>query len=144
MFDLLKPIYENQDNYKIIDNPDAAEPDLVAIYFLSVGWCSPKNVHTRIAEDYYEFRRNQVKRAGRHIYVRELALASYAIGINPQINTIDKLLILLQEKTAGYKKIVTMGSSGGGFMAMISGVYLHAQYIISLSGPIDLLPFSKY
>lgn len=137
MFELLKPVYHNEDNYKIIDNPNAEEPDLAVIYFSSIGWCSEKNVRTRINNDYYEFHRNPVKRAGRHIYIRDVALAIYTNGINKTINNIDKLLEFLEEKTKGYK-VITMGTSSGGYMAMIAGGHLKAQYAISISGPVDI------
>lgn len=144
MFELLKSVFESQDNYKIIDNPKATEPDLAVIYFSSNGWSSPKNAATRVSDDYYEFHRNQVKRAGRHIYIRDVSLAFYLQGINPQINSIDKLLEFLQEKTKGYKKVVTLGVSSGGYLAMIAGSYLKAQYAISFSGQITLQHYMDY
>ncbi len=131
--DFTHQYYLNNPNYKVIDNPHAAEPDLAVIYFSSVGLFSEKNYQTRLENDYYEFHRNRVERAGRHIYIRDVALAVYTIGINPQINSIPKVLELLKELTAGYR-VVTLGVSGGGYMAMLAGTYLHADYAVSFSG----------
>ena len=47
--------YQHKENYKIIDNPDAAEPDLCAVFFSSVGLYSEKNFAARLDADYYEF-----------------------------------------------------------------------------------------
>ena len=125
--------YLNNPNYKVIDNPDASDPGLAVIYFSSVGLFSEKNYQTRLENDYYEFHRNRVERAGRHIYIRDVALAVYTIGINPQINSIPKVLELLKKLTEGYR-VVTLGVSGGGYMAMLAGTYLNADYAVSFSG----------
>lgn len=141
--DFTHSYYLNHQNYKVIDNPKASEPDLAVIYFSSVGLFSAKNYVTRLENDYYEFHRNRVERAGRHIYIRDVALAIYTIGINPQINTIPKVLELLQELTQGYR-VVTLGVSGGGYMAMLAGTYLKADYAVSLSGVVHFDHVSDY
>lgn len=136
-WELLERAYEQQQNYRIIDNPLALEPDLAVIYFSSIGTYSSANCVQRLRDDYYEFHRNPVSRAGRHIYVRDVALAFYSLGINKEINSIEKLLDLLQTLTQKYR-VITVGISSGGFMAMLSGAVLKAEYVISISGQIDI------
>lgn len=60
--------YQHKENYKIIDNPDAAEPSLCAVSFPASGYI-PKALPPSLDADYYEFHRNPVRRAGRNIYV---------------------------------------------------------------------------
>lgn len=138
-WDALHRFYLENPNYKIIDTPAADEPDLAVIYFSSLGTFNHDKWQQRLETDYYEFHRNPVRRAARHIYVRDVAVAFYMMGINSEVNTIDKLLELLQKLTKGYK-VVTIGVSSGGFMAMLAGAYLKAQYVISISGIIDVGP----
>ena len=138
-WDALHRFYLENPNYKIIETPDAAEPDLAVIYFSSLGTFNHDKWQQRLETDYYEFHRNPVRRAGKHIYVRDVALAFYMMGVNSKVNSIEKLLELLQNLTAGYK-VVTVGVSSGGFMAMLAGAYLKAQYVISISGIIDVGP----
>lgn len=139
MWNALHQAYLNLPNYKVIENHQATEPDLAVIYFSSLGTFSPEKYKQRLETDYFEFHRNPVRRAGRHIYIRDVALSFYMMGINSEINTIDKLLELLAKLTAG-KKVITVGVSSGGFMAMLAGAYLKAQYVISISGIIDVTP----
>ena len=129
--------YNHHKNYKIIDNPQATEPDLCVIFFSSGGLYSEKNCAARLDGDYYEFHRNPVRRAGRNIYVRDVLLSFYLDGINAEINSTDKLLALLKELTRGYR-IITVGISAGGYMAMLAGSILGAEYAVSESGTVDL------
>lgn len=129
--------YHHEKNYKVIDNPAAEEPDLCAVFFSSVGLFSEKNFAVRLDGDYYEFHRNPVKRAGRNIYIRDVRLAFYLDGINSEINSTDKLFVLLKELTKGYR-VITIGISAGGYMAMLAGSVLGAEYAISESGTVNL------
>ncbi len=129
--------YQHKENYKIIDNPNAAEPDLCAVFFSSVGLYSEKNFAARLDADYYEFHRNPVRRAGRNIYVRDVLLSFYLDGINARVNSADKLFALLKELTQGYR-VITIGVSAGGYMAMLAGSVLGAEYAVSESGTVNL------
>lgn len=71
--------------------------------------------------------------AGRVIYVRDLFKDWYSKGINKEINTLDKTLDLLKTLTEGYQ-VVTVGSSAGGYMAVLSAIVLNAAWCINFSG----------
>lgn len=73
------------------------------------------------------------KTAGRIIYVRDIYKEWYTKGINERENTIDKTLDLLKELTRGYK-VITVGSSAGGYMAVLAAVKLNAEYCFNFSG----------
>lgn len=67
------------------------------------------------------------------IYVRDLYKDWYSKGINSKVNTRDKLIELLKELTDGYK-VITIGSSAGGYMAVLSAIKLNAAWCINFSG----------
>ena len=135
--EFIKRFYDTKQNFKVEDNPRAEEPDLAVIYFSSMGLYSPKSCFRRLNSDYYEFHRNPIRRAGRHIYVRDVCQIFYLNGINAKCNSIEKIIKLLASLTKGYK-IITLGISGGGYMAMLAGAKLGAKYVISESGMVDL------
>lgn len=70
---------------------------------------------------------------GMMIFVRDIYKTFYVKGINHDVSSIDALLELLEEKTAGYQ-IVTCGNSAGGYMAVIAGKHLSADRIFSFGG----------
>ena len=118
-------------NYQI--EYDCARKDknpVCAIYFSSSGIYYPNTedeLKKRILEDdYYEWKNHRIKRASKHIFVRDVAKNFYVIGINTKINSIDLLIDFLKEETLGYD-IITIGSSGGAYMAALSGILLEAK-----------------
>ena len=80
--EFIKQFYNTKKNFKVEDNPRAEEPDLAVIYFSSLGIYTDENYMKALTSDYYEFHRNPIRRAGRHIYVRDVCRAFYLNGIN--------------------------------------------------------------
>lgn len=128
------------DNYQCIDT--GVKSDFCYIFFSSNGLYYPntKRVFEEqiLEKDRYEWKwvvnRSQVPQcAGRIIYIRDIYKEWYSKGINSRINTIDKLLDLLTELTMGWK-VVTVGSSAGGYMAVLSAIKLEAEYCLNFSG----------
>lgn len=72
-------------------------------------------------------------KAGKIIYVRDIHKIWYSYGINSRENTIDKTLDLLKTLTKGYR-VVTIGSSAGGYMAVLAAIKLEACYCLNFSG----------
>ena len=71
-----------------------------------------------VKENHYEWTslaQNELirEKAGKIIGVRDVYMTWYIKGINPKVNSVDKLIDLLCEKTSGYK-ITTVGTSAGG------------------------------
>lgn len=128
------------DNYQCIDT--GAESDICYIFFSSNGLYFPdeKEVFERevIQKDRYEWKwvvnhSGIPEKAGRVIYVRDVFKDWYSMGISRAVNTIDKTLDLLKGLTEGYR-IVTIGSSAGGYMAVLAAVRLQAAWCINFSG----------
>lgn len=136
---LLLQAYE-QDNYYYIDTD--TDSDICYIFFSSNGLYYPDTEEvfcTQIFEkDRYEWKwvaRNSAiyNRAGRVIFVRDIYKCWYARGINSRVDTIDRTLELLKELTEGYR-VITVGSSAGGYMAVLSAAKLNAEFCINFSG----------
>lgn len=136
--------YETYPNYMILNTPQKNGSNITAVYFSSHGWHNGNNLDRQIQKNYFELKKNILKKASRHIFVRDVFQTFYINGINSQLCTVEKLLIFLQEECKN-SKVVTIGNSGGGYMAILAGAFLHAEYVISLSGYLDIKPeFSKY
>ena len=95
-----------------------------------------------VEEDRYEFKNitksdSIRKRFGRIIYMRDLYREWYVNGINSRIDSIDKIILKLQELTQGYE-IFMLGTSSGGYLATIAGIKLNAKVIYNFSGQYSL------
>ncbi|MDQ8195928.1 hypothetical protein QEH59_15950 [Coraliomargarita sp. SDUM461004] len=127
--------YTELDNYRIEENPKAAS-NLCAIYFSSNDIYYPNTeavLRDRILEkDRYEWYPNRIQKAQRHIFVRDIRKQWFLTGINQSISSIPLLCELLAEKTKGMK-VVTIGSSAGGYAAILVGQYLNAQRILAFN-----------
>ena len=139
---VLNELYQ-KDNFRIIDTPcsrNKETPKRAVIYFstndiFKEGDWNDLN-HKIIQNDRYEFHRNLLKNADRHIFVRDLLHLWYLKGINTQINSIPKLAKFLKEQTKGYE-VTTIGLSVGGFIAMLIGSLINAKMVICFSGIFD-------
>ena len=137
-------IYNTKDNFVLYDTD--YKNNLAVIYFSSNGLWNldqPETFISNIVEqDKYEFKKLHIQKAERQIFVRDVFINWYFSGINKHINTIEKLRDKLIELTRGYK-VITLGVSGGGYIAMLMGAYLNAEYVLSFSGQIDVLKFAQ-
>lgn len=131
--------YEGK-NYQCIDT--GTESDLCYIFFSSNGLYFPdeKEVFDRVVTrgDRYEWKWVAAQagipgKAGRIIYVRDVFKDWYSLGISKEVNTLDKTLDLLRVLTEGYR-VVTVGSSAGGYMAVFTAVKLQAAWCVNFSG----------
>lgn len=128
------------ENYQCFDT--GVDSDLCYILFSSHGLYYPNTREVFqeqiVKKDRYEWKwvvKNShiPQTAGRIIYVRDIYKEWYSKGINRRTDTIDKTLELLKELTAGWK-VVTVGSSAGGYMAVLTAVKLKADYCLNFSG----------
>lgn len=136
----LKNVYEKNENYKIVIN-DRKNKNCI-IFFSENGLYYPDSIEVFneiiVNKNRYEW--EQVSKSeemtnhfGMMIFVRDIYKTFYVKGINHDVSSIDALLELLEEKTAGYQ-IVTCGNSAGGYMAVIAGKHLSADRIFSFGG----------
>lgn len=134
-----------EDNFQIIETPQKNSDKTAVIYFSSNGLydvkqkCFEKKV---IEENRFEWLKNKVPFADKHIFVRDIFLISYYFGINKQVNSIEKLRDFLREQTKGYR-LITLGSSGGGYAAALFAALLGADYALSFSGQFDVVEFNR-
>lgn len=117
-------------NYVIEINPLSPNKDLCVIYFSSHGIYYPNTEdsfrRSIINKNYYEWRNNPPISAYKQIFIRDLYKQWYLLGINSQISSPFKLLEFLKEETEGYR-IITIGSSAGGYAAILYGSLLKAK-----------------
>lgn len=144
----LKELYQ-KDNFRIIDTPHVQgenTPKRAVIYFstndiFKEGDWNDLNLKI-IQKDRYEYHRNLLKNADRHIFVRDLLHLWYLKGINARINSIPRLADFLKEQTKGYE-VTTIGLSVGGFIAMLMGSLLKAHMVICFSGIFDCWAYTR-
>lgn len=138
----------SKDNFEVEHTPKNMEGNRVAVvYFSSNGlyWRGDKNFQHRIIEqNRYEWKKNKLKYADLHIFVRDIWCRYYFYGINNQVDSIVKLAEFIKEMTQGYDKVIMIGSSAGGYAASLIGSLNKADYVLSFSGQFDVEAFDKY
>ncbi len=128
--------YRELDNYKI--EYTGEEKECVAVYLTSNNLFFPHDVeHFRwsvLEKDRFEWTRLKIRRATKHIFLRDIYKQWYASGVNAKINTLDKLIEWLRNEIKDYKSLIISGSSGGGYAAALIGSKLKADIVISFNG----------
>ncbi len=122
------------------------------IFFTSHGLYYPTTIgnfkHKVLEQDGYEWvniSKNSAIRgnASEFIFVRDIYKNWCIQGINGTINTIDKLYERLKTMTEG-REIITVGSSAGGFMAILFGTLLKAKTIYAFSPQVSLTRYHVF
>lgn len=128
--------YSRLQNYRIDYASD--KKNSVAIYVSSNGIYFPNTVdcftNLIFNKDRYELTRLKVKRADKHIFIRDLHKHWYVEGINSTINSVDKLVDWLKKEVEGYSEIIVIGISAAGYLATLLGVQLKASIIFDMNG----------
>lgn len=137
---VLKVFAEN--NYNIeYNNSDHTENDLCVIYFSSNEIYYPNTIkafdYSIIQRDKYEWKRNKLPKARKHIFIRDIRKQWYIGGINAVLDSPIKLLDFLKTETVGYR-IFTVGSSAGGFAAILFGSLLRANRVYAFNAQLNL------
>lgn len=137
LMSLINHWFESNDNYKIVlSKPEKLNSKkTVAIYFSSNDIFFPDTEEefkkTIINNDRYEWKINIVKRAQKHIYIRDLYKSWYLLGINRRLCTVESLAEFLKIESQGYDEIITVGTSSGGYAAILFGSLLRADLILA-------------
>ena len=130
--------YNTLDNFKIVEGDKSS--DTIYVYFTSNGLYFPNTeecFQEVLTKDKYEWQYNLVNGARKHILMRDVFKQWYIKGVNSKINSIDKIISFLREETQGFK-IITIGSSSGGYMATLIGRLLDANKIYCFNGQFDI------
>lgn len=134
-----------QDNF-LIEYDDQGDKNWCAIYFCSNDIYYPNTeeiFRKRIVEkNFFEWYHLRIKKAFKHIFVRDIFKQWYLMGINAKINTPEKLTEFLRRETEGYN-IVTIGSSAGGYAAILHGSLLNAKYVLAFNPQFELKSLLK-
>lgn len=134
-------------NYLIESSPSDEKEAYTAIYFSSNGIFGNKKIdlfkEKIIKKNIFEFYGTRINKATKHIFLRDITLNLYTGGINTELNSVEKVLEFLKEETKG-TKIITLGSSAGGYAATLFGILLNAEYIFNFSGQFLLSTYYNY
>ena len=131
------------DNYSIeyTDETSHVKSDLCVLYFSSNEIYYPNTLdsfnYLIIQRDKYEWKRNKFPRANKHIFIRDIHKQWFLSGINITLDNPQKLLDFLRKETAGYR-IITIGSSAGGYGALLFGSLLKCERIYAFNAQLNL------
>ncbi len=135
-----------QDNYLIVYDETCADKTICAIYFSSNDIYFPNTdevFRKRIVEkNFYEMYHTRVNGAYKHIFVRDIQKQWYVGGINSRISSPELLLEFLQKETKNYS-VITIGSSAGGYAAVLYGSLLSAKRVFSFNGQFEVKSLLK-
>lgn len=131
-------LYEEIDRQQAVDNfllKKGSNGRKTIIFFSSNGLVldDPQDVKRVAENNSYEWMNISKGMDCNLLFVRDLKKSWYLCGINKELNTIDKLLNKLRELSSG-TDIVTVGSSAGGYAAVLFGCLLNAEAVMTFSG----------
>jgi len=136
--ELMKKQFE-QDNFLI--EYSKKKSNLAVIYFSSNGIYNPNDEETFkneiMSKNKFEYYKTRIRRASKHIFIRDVLKQFYAKGINKNIDSIDKVVDFLKTETEGME-VITIGSSSGGYSALIAGILLNAKAVFAFSPIISI------
>lgn len=137
--EIVRSVYINQQNYKIEYN-NSCKKNICAIYFSSNDIYYPNNeeiFRKRIVEkNFFEWYNTRIN-ARKHIFLRDIFKQWYLEGINAELDSPEKIFEWLKRETEGYE-VVTVGSSAGGYSAVLYGSLLKAQKVIAFNAQFSL------
>ncbi len=131
-------VYEKKKNYLIIKSKFEDKLNKYCIIYFSSDYIFYP--HTKeacfnqiIKNDRYEWYNTRIKLGNKHIFVRDIRKRHFLTGINRDLDTIGKVTAFLRSQTKGYK-VITIGSSAGGYAAVFFGQELNAERIYTFNG----------
>ena len=138
--DIVKKEYNN-DNYLIEYDSNAKDKKSCVVYFSSNDIYFPNQeevFEARIVSlNFFEWYKNRINGAYKHIFLRDIKKQWYIEGINAKINTPELLKAFLVEETKGFSTVM-LGSSAGGYAAVLYGSILNVERVYSFNGQTEL------
>jgi hypothetical protein len=126
--ELVTDVYRHQPNY-LVEYDERNPKELCAIYFSSnnIYYPNTEKIFTDaiLKKNRFEWYGLRVPGAHKHIFVRDIQKQWYLTGINARVDNPGALADLLAGETRGYT-VITVGSSAGGFAAVLFGQLLQA------------------
>jgi hypothetical protein len=129
-------------NYCIeYDESSNCDSDLCVVYFSSNEIYYPNTLksfeYSIIERDRYEWKKNKFPKAAKHIFIRDIRKQWYIGGINSRLNSPSKIAAFLKEETKGFK-VYTLGSSAGGYAAILLGSLLQVERVYAFNSQLNL------
>lgn len=136
---LVVKAFEELDNYLVVtDGPDNG---WCCVYFSSNSIYFPSDEETFereiLKKNRFEFYGTRLCQCSKHIFLRDIHKQWYLRGINSDYDSIEKLAGFLKKETDGYR-VITIGSSAGGYAAALFGTLIHADYAICIDAQFSL------
>lgn len=142
----VKQVYETNSNY-LIDYSKEGDVDTCAIYFSSndIYYPNSEEIFTKriVNKNFYEWYHTRINRVSKHIFIRDVFKQWYLAGINANINTPEKLATFLKQETQGYTNVITLGSSAGGYAAILYGALIGAQTVLAFNPQFEITSLLK-
>lgn len=142
---IVNDIYSNKDNYNI-EFDHSNKNNYCVLYFSSNFIYFPNNAESFtksiVEENRYEWTNQKFIFAHKHIFLRDIKKQWYLTGVNHKLNSPSSLLEFLKSETANYK-IITIGSSAGGYAAVLYGQLLNAEKTYCFNAQFELLSLLK-
>jgi len=139
--DLILKSFKESDNYLVQYNEKGSKEKCV-IYFSSNNIYYPNEPEVFqkdiIDKNRFEWYGARIIDAYKHILIRDIKKQWFLNGINDEINTPEKLLEFLKIETKGFDEIVTLGSSAGGYAAVLFGQQLDANLTYCFNGQFEV------
>lgn len=138
---IVQNVYHTNNNFLIEYDDSAVNNDYCAIYFSSndIYFPNTEEVFKRriVEKNYFEWYGTRIKKAWKHIFVRDIFKQWYLKGINSQIYTPELLMKFLAAETKDMK-VITIGSSAGGYASLLYGSMLNAERIMAINPQIEV------
>ncbi len=133
-------VYTKADNY-LVEYDEMQLKKYCVLYFSSNNIYFPNTAevfeNSIIKKNKFEWYGTRINKAYKHIFLRDIKKQWYLTGINESVSNPDALLNFLRKETKGYK-VITVGSSAGGFAAVLYGQLLKAELIYTFNGQFEI------
>ncbi len=143
---LVQEIYGQQPNYLIDYDEQCSKKEYCAIYFCSndIYYPNSEEQFTKriIQRNFFEWYNSRIEKAYKHIFIRDVFKQWYLKGINHVISTPEKLIDFLRNETKEFR-VITVGSSAGGYAAILYGSILKAEKIMAFNPQFELKSLLK-
>jgi hypothetical protein len=136
--DEVNRLYSENPNY-LIEYSDTASNSTpyCIIYFSSNNIYYPDSKETflqkLVEKNKFEWYCTRINCGSKHIFIRDIKKVHYLLGINCFLDTSEKVVDFLKKETNGYR-VITVGSSSGGYAAVFFGQRLGADRIYCFNG----------
>ena len=144
---IVQDVYRNQPNYLIEYNTQCTNKDYCAVYFCSndIYYPNTEEIFKKriIEKNFFEWYGSRIKKAYKHIFIRDVFKQWYLAGINSNINTPEKLIEFLRKETEGYHTVM-LGSSAGAYAAILYGSLLQTKKVIAFNPQYELKSFLNF